>query len=142
MARGAARAVSVPRSVPGRIRWRDDRGAAVAESTMVMSLVVLLFAALLQAGVVIHTRNVMIDAASAGARYGALADRSPEDGVQRARELLSAGVPGQSGAEIVAEPTSQDGVPVLRVTVSSSLPGLGFLPGPVPVEVSGHAFRQ
>ncbi|TFI47895.1 pilus assembly protein, partial [Micrococcus endophyticus] len=52
-----------------------------------------------------------------------------------------AGVPGQSGARIVAEPTSQDGVPVLRVTISSSLPGLGFLPGPIPVEVSGHAHR-
>ena len=96
MPRGAVHAVPVPRGVHMGVRWRDDRGAAVAESTMVMTLVVLLFAALLQAGVVIHTRNVMIDAASAGARYGALADRSPEDGVQRARELLSAGVPGQS----------------------------------------------
>ena len=57
-------------------------------------------------------------------------------------KLLSAGVPGQSGADVAAELTSQDGVPVLRVTVSSSLPGLGFLPGPIPVEVSGHAFRQ
>ena len=48
----------------------------------------------------------------------------------------------RSGADVAAELTSQDGVPVLRVTVSSSLPGLGFLPGPIPVEVSGHAFRQ
>ena len=75
-------------------------------------------------------------------RLQSLADRNPEDGVQRARELLSTGVPGQSGADVAAELTSQDGVPVLRVTVSSSLPGLGFLPGPIPVEVSGHAFRQ
>ena len=141
MPRGAAHGAPAPRGGHAGVRWRDDRGAAVAESTMVMTLVVLLFAALLQAGLVIHTRNVMIDAASAGARYGALADRVPEDGVQRARELLAAGVPGQSGARIVAEPTSQDGVPVLRVTISSSLPGLGFLPGPIPVEVSGHAHR-
>ena len=142
MPRGAAHGAQAPRSSRQRTPVWPPRGAAVAESTMVMTLVVLLFAALLQAGVVIHTRNVMIDAASAGARYGALADRSPEDGVQRARELLSAGVPGQSGADVAAELTSQDGVPVLRVTVSSSLPGLGFLPGPIPVEVSGHAFRQ
>ena len=142
MPRGAAHGAPAPRGGHTGVRWRDDRGAAVAESTMVMTLVVLLFAALLQAGVVIHTRNVMIDAASAGARYGALADRNPEDGVQRARELLSTGVPGQSGADVAAELTSQDGVPVLRITVSSSLPGLGFLPGPIPVEVSGHAFRQ
>ncbi|HAY87138.1 MAG TPA: pilus assembly protein TadE, partial [Micrococcus luteus] len=102
MPRGAAHDAPAPRGGHTGVRWRDDRGAAVAESTMVMTLVVLLFAALLQAGVVIHTRNVMIDAASAGARYGALADRNPEDGVQRARELLSTGVPGQSGADVAA----------------------------------------
>lgn len=142
MTRGGADAAPSPRGPGSGVRWRDDRGAAVAESTMVMALVVLLFAVLLQAGLVIHTRNVMIDAASAGARYGALADRTPDDGVQRARELLAAGVPGQSGAHVDAEPTSQDGVPVLRVTISSSLPGVAFLPGPIPVEVSGHAHRH
>ena len=121
--------------------WRDERGAAVAESTMVMTLLVLLFATLLQACLVIHVRNVMIDAASAGARYGALADRSPEDGAARTREVLTSSVPGQGHAAVTAEATSQDGVPILRVTVSSSLPGVGFLPGPIPVEVSGHAYR-
>lgn len=109
---------------------------------MVMALVVLLFAALLQAGIVIHTRNVMIDAASAGARYGALADRTPDDGVDRARQILSSSVPGQSGVAVSAETTSQDGVPIVRVTVSGSLPGAGFLPGPLRVEVSGHAYRH
>ena len=34
-----------------------------------------------------------------------------------------------------------DGAPTVRVTVSTSLPGLGFLPGPIPVEVHGHAHR-
>lgn len=124
-----------------RARWGDERGSVVAENALVTALLVLLFAALLQAGIVIHTRNVLIDAASAGARYGALADRDPAEGAARARDVLSASVPGQSGAQVRSEPTTVGGVPVVRVTITSSLPGLGFLPGPVPIEVHGHAFR-
>lgn len=124
-----------------RARWGDERGSVVAENALVTALLVLLFAALLQAGIVIHTRNVLIDAASAGARYGALADRDPADGAARAREALAASLPGQSGAQVTAETIDLDGAPTVRVTVSTSLPGLGFLPGPIPVEVHGHAHR-
>lgn len=124
-----------------RARWGDERGSVVAENALVTALLVLLFAALLQAGIVIHTRNVLIDAASAGARYGALADRDPADGAARAREALTASLPGQSGAQVTAETIDLDGAPTVRVTVSTSLPGLGFLPGPIPVEVHGHAHR-
>lgn len=138
MSRPLAPAAAV---LPARGRWSEDRGSIVAENVMVMTLTVLLFAALLQAGIVIHVRNVMIDAASAGARYGALADRRPEDGVARARETLAAAVPGQSAADVAASTVSLDGVPAVEVTISSRLPGMGFLPGPIPVEVRGHAFR-
>lgn len=124
-----------------RARWGDERGSVVAENALATALLVLLFAALLQAGIVIHTRNVLIDAASAGARYGALADRDPADGAARAREALTAALPGQSGAQVSAETIDLDGAPTVRVTVSTSLPGLGFLPGPIPVEVHGHAHR-
>ena len=124
-----------------RARWGDERGSVVAENALVTALLVLLFAALLQAGIVIHTRNVLIDAASAGARYGALADRDPADGAARAREALTAALPGQSGAQVSAETIDLDGAPTVRVPVSTSLPGLGFLPGPIPVEVHGHAHR-
>ncbi|MCG7421767.1 pilus assembly protein [Micrococcus porci] len=126
---------------PGPDRRAGDRGSVVAENAMVTALLVLLFAAVLQVGIIVHVRNVMIDAASAGARYGALADRDPAEGAARARDVLSASVPGQSGAQVRSEPTTVGGVPVVRVTITSSLPGLGFLPGPVPIEVHGHAFR-
>ncbi|CAM3721921.1 pilus assembly protein [Micrococcus flavus] len=124
-----------------RARWGDERGSVVAENALVTALIVLLFAALLQAGIVIHTRNVLIDAASAGARYGALADRDPADGAARARQVLTVALPGQADAQVSAETIDLDGAPTVRVTVSTSLPGLGFLPGPIPVEVHGHAHR-
>ena len=80
--------------------WRDDAGSAVAESSMVYALLALLFFTVLQGGLIVHTRNVLIDAASAGARFGALADRTPADGAERTAEVIAATVPGQSGATV------------------------------------------
>ncbi|WP_237704731.1 TadE/TadG family type IV pilus assembly protein [Nesterenkonia sp. F] len=61
----------------------EERGAATAEFTMVAALLALLFVLTLQLAVLVHVRNTLIDAASTGARFGALDDRSAEDGVAR-----------------------------------------------------------
>ncbi len=50
---------------------------------MVAALLALLFVLTLQLAVLVHVRNTLIDAASTGARFGALDDRSAEDGVAR-----------------------------------------------------------
>ena len=44
-----------------REQLRSDHGSAVAESVMVMSLLAILFAAILQFGLIIHVRNTVID---------------------------------------------------------------------------------
>lgn len=109
---------------------------------MVYGVLAVLFFTVLQGGMIIHTRNALIDAASAGARYGALADRTVGDGVGRARDVLGSTVPGQGGADITGTTISEGGgVPVVRVTIRTQLPALGFLPGPIPLEVHGHAYR-
>lgn len=122
--------------------WRDDAGSAVAESAMVYALLALLFFTVLQGGLIVHTRNVLIDAASAGARFGALADRTPADGAERTAEVIAATVPGQSGATVSGTVQDRPDGPVVVVTVRTQLPALGFLPGPVDLEVHGHAFQQ
>ena len=99
---------------------------------MVMALLAVLFAAILQFGIVIHVRNTLIDAASAGARYGALGDRTPQDGAQRAGDLLAGSISGiVEGA----------GTTVVRVTVRTRVPMIGFITGPVDLEADGHAYR-
>lgn len=123
------------RSDPG------ERGSAVAESVMVMALLALLFAAILQFGIVIHVRNTLIDAASAGARYGALGDRTPGDGAVRARDLLTGSIPGGEGVEVSAEVVGGGGADLVRVTVRTQMPMIGFLAGPVGLEADGHAYR-
>jgi Flp pilus assembly protein TadG len=118
-----------------------ERGSAVAESVMVMALLSLVFAAILQFGIIIHVRNTLIDAASAGARYGALGDRTPDDGAARTRELLAGSIPGGADAEVSAEVVGGGGVAMVRVSVSTRMPMIGFLGGPVGLEADGHAYR-
>lgn len=119
---------------------RDEQGSAVAESAMIMALLAVLFAAILQFGLIIHVRNTVIDAASAGARHGALGDRSPADGAERTRELLASSIPGGESAEISAV-LSDSQVPMVSVTVRTQMPMIGFVTGPVALEATGHAFR-
>ncbi|MDO4917597.1 MAG: pilus assembly protein, partial [Rothia sp. (in: high G+C Gram-positive bacteria)] len=57
----------------------NERGNAPAEFVMVMALVMLLFGVVLQVSFALYARNILIDAASSGARYGTLLDRSYSD---------------------------------------------------------------
>lgn len=125
---------------------RDDRGAAVVEFTLVSVLLVALFLMILQVGLVLHTRNVMVSAAQEGARLAANADRSAADGVARTREALR----GSLGADLLARTqvtplsrtTTPGGAPVVGIEVSGPLPLL-FLPvGPLRVTVQGHALDE
>jgi Flp pilus assembly protein TadG len=118
-----------------------ERGSAVAESVMVMALLSFVFAAILQFGIIIHVRNTLIDAASAGARYGALGDRTPDDGAARTRALLAGSIPGGDTAVVSAEIVGGDGVSMVRVSAYTQMPMVGFLVGPVGLEADGHAYR-
>ncbi|MFC7402822.1 TadE family protein [Citricoccus sp. GCM10030269] len=113
----------------------------MAESVMVMALLSILFAAILQFCIIIHVRNTLIDAASAGARYGALGDQVPDDGAARTRDLLAGSIPGGEEAEVSAQLVGGDGTTLVRVTVHTQMPMIGFLGGPVGLEADGHAYR-
>ncbi|GAA4112625.1 TadE/TadG family type IV pilus assembly protein [Enteractinococcus coprophilus] len=117
---------------------RRDTGAVVAESAMIIGLVTLLCGTILQIGVIIHTRNTMIDAASAGARYAALADRNLTDGQKRTAALLASSIPNAESA-IVTIGRESDGE-LIRVTVTHHLPMLGFITAPVPLSATAQAY--
>ena len=61
---------------------RGDDGVAVVDFALVAGLVSLIFAGVLQVTLALHVRNTVIDCAAEGARYAALADREPADGVE------------------------------------------------------------
>ena len=125
---------------------RDERGSAVVEFTLVSILLVSLFLMVLQVGLVLHARNVMVSAAQEGARLAANADRTVDDGVLRTREAIR----GSLGRELVAEldidplpPTrTANGAPVVGIRVSGPLPFVFAPIGPLEITVEGHALEE
>lgn len=123
---------------------RDDRGSSVVDFSLVSVLVVALFLIVMQVGVVLHSRNVITAAAAEGARFAANADRTPQDGADRARELLRESFSDDKvdRMQITATRTTTDGLDTVAVTVRAPLPTV-FLPaGPLRITVDGHALEE
>jgi Flp pilus assembly protein TadG len=119
-------------------RLRDDSGSAVAEFVMVGALLTALTLGVLQLGLALLVRNTLVDAAAEGARFGALADNSPRDGVERTVDLIATALGPVYARNVSAASGSYLGQPAMIVTVQAPLPLVGLL-GPAVLEVSGHA---
>lgn len=117
---------------------KSDSGSIVAESAMIIALITMLCATIMQLGVIIHTRNTMIDAASAGARLAALADRDLIDGQDRATTLLTSSIPNAESARVTINRSASD--EMISVTIDHQLPLLGFMTGPVPLSATAQAY--
>ena len=127
------------RARPGAGPPGTDRGSAVVEYVMVAGLVAMIFAATLQLALALHVRNTLIDAAAAGARYGTLADRTPEDGVERTRRIVSGALGPRYAQDVVATTAAVGELRTLEITVVSPLPVVALFGPPDSLEVRGHA---
>lgn len=105
---------------------------------MIIALITVLCATILQLGVIIHTRNTMIDAASAGARLAALADRNLADGQHRSTVLLSNSIPHADTASVSINRDANG--ELITVTIDHQLPIFGFMTGPVPLSATAQAY--
>lgn len=122
-----------------RVRIGDDRGSAVAEFVMVGALLTVLTLSVLQLGLALHIRNTVQDAAAEGARYGALADNTPADGVRRTRELIALAIGDDYAQDVTVQGGSWMGHPAVTITVRTRLPLVGLVGIDGVLEVSGHA---
>jgi hypothetical protein len=118
---------------------RDDRGSAVVEFVLVGMMLTFLTLAVLQLGLALHIRNTVLDAAAEGARFGALADNVPADGVGRTIELISSAIGPDYASDVSVSEGEWMGYPALTITVRTTLPVLGPLGLAGALEVSGHA---
>lgn len=105
---------------------------------LVGALLTLMFVAVVQLAMVLHVRNVLVDAASEGARHGALAGNSPQDGADRTRVLVGSALNPRYASDVRASVNGAGGVEVVVVEVSAPLPVIGLL-GPRRLTVTGHA---
>ena len=125
--------------VPGTAREDRERGAAVVDFALIGGLLTVVFIAILQLTLVLHVRNTLIDAAASGARYGTLADRSPQDAVGRAEDLIRGSLADSYGSDVSVGESMVGGVRTLEVVVRAPLPVIGLI-GPAGImEVRGHA---
>jgi hypothetical protein len=120
----------------------DERGAAVADFTMVSVLVVGLFLAVFQLGLALHTRNTLISCASEGARLGARADAVPGQGVSRTQSLISASLSPRYARHVSTRQAVVEGVRVVEVRVVAPVPVLGLLGPDDRLDVVGRAFLE
>lgn len=116
-----------------------EQGSATAEFTMVSALLALLFVAVVQVAGMIHVRNTLIDAASTGARFGALADRTADDGAARTQQLISGSISSRYAEEISYEYIEASEGRTLRISVRAQVPVLVVGPGFGELEVTGSA---
>ena len=119
-----------------------DRGSAPVEFVLVGVLLTALFLGLLQLGLAMHVRNVLVASAHEGARYGANADRSPADGAAQARDLIVAALSARFASNVSAAVEQHDGADVVVVRVEAPLPVIGWLSPAGTLRVSGHALRE
>ncbi|HST86517.1 MAG TPA: TadE/TadG family type IV pilus assembly protein [Kineosporiaceae bacterium] len=119
-----------------------DRGAAIVDFVLVGGLLTLLFLAVLQLSIALHVRNVLVDCAFEGAQFGALADRDPQAGADRARELIRSELSDRYAEQVSAGLAWVDGLPTVEVRVEAPLPVIGVFGVGRTLTVSGHALAE
>ena len=119
-----------------------ERGSAVVDFVLVATLVVPLFLGILQVGLYLYVRNTVTAAASEGAHYAAVLNRSPADGEARTRDLIDGVVRRQLVDSVSAEETDGDGQPGVVVVVRAHMPPLGLWGPGMGFSVEGHAVKE
>ncbi|HVE98569.1 MAG TPA: TadE/TadG family type IV pilus assembly protein [Mycobacteriales bacterium] len=122
-----------------------DRGSAPVEFVLVGSLVVFLFLGVLQLGLLLHMRNVVVASASEAARTAGNADRDCADAARRFDDLVASALSSRVVDGIRDRRCTVDadaGASVVRFQVDVALP-LVFLPfGSVSVTATGRALEE
>jgi Flp pilus assembly protein TadG len=125
--------------VGARGRWlADDEGSAPVDFVLVGLLLTALTLGVVQLGVAVYVRNVVHDAAVAGAHEAALADETTAAGVARARELIDRAI----GAAYAGDVTGAAGADAVEIVVRAPLPVLGLWGPAGAMEVRAHAPRE
>ena len=118
---------------------RDDTGSAAAEFVMVGALLTIMTLSVVQLGLALHVRNTIVDAAAEGARFGALADNTLDDGVTRTTDLITTALGPDYARDVSASYGTYLGHPASIVTVRTPMPLIGLVGIDEGLEVSGHA---
>lgn len=106
---------------------------------MVAVLIIMIGLLIVQAALIVHTRNTLADAAVQGAHHAARIGSTPQDGAERAERLIDE----RFGTGLETEATAmQDPDGTIRVTVHSTLPLVGLFGPSGSLTVEGRAIDE
>lgn len=114
----------------------------MVDFVLVGALTTVVFMAVIQLALALHVRSTLVDCAAEGARYGALADRTPADGAERARQLIRMSLADTYAGDVTAVPVHVDGLDLVRVQVTAPLPVVGLLGPGGRLTVDAHALEE
>lgn len=114
----------------------------MVDFALVGGLLTLVFVAVLQLTLALYTRNILIDCAGEGARFGATADQDATAAIERTRLLIRAGLADRYAQDISAEVLQQNGLQEIEVQVRAPLPVLGVYGAGRRLQVTGHAIVE
>lgn len=117
----------------------DDRGSAPVEFVLVGTLLTALTLAVLQLAFAVYVRNVVHDAAVEGAYHAALADTTPQEGVEVTREVISRAVGSEYADDVRIGVSGTAPHETVDVRVRTTFPLLGLIGIPLAMEVEAHA---
>lgn len=123
-------------------RRQGERGAAVVEFVLVATLLTVLFLGVVQVGLALYVRNTLVACASAGARYGADADRDPSDAAVQTRLLISRSLSSRYASSVSSGLEYRGGAAIVVVRVRAPLPVVGMVGPAGALTVRGHALRE
>ena len=105
---------------------------------MVILLLTALFLTVVQLGFAVHVRNTLLDAATEGARFAALADSDLGAGIERTERLIETALGGGLNVHVSGSIDER----YVEIRLQAPLPLLGFLGVERSLEVRGHAVRE
>ncbi len=113
-----------PSGFPGRIR--SEGGSAVVEFALVAPLAILVALAVVQFGLFLYERNVVMGSLSEGVRVAASTGRSIADGQLAATKLLRESLGGRTARSVLIRGGIENGLAVLRTdaTLPSFVPAM------------------
>lgn len=117
----------------------DDRGSAPVEFVLVGTLLTALTLAVLQLAFAVYVRNVVHDAAVEGAYHAALADTTPDEGMDVARNVISRAVGSEYADDVRIGVSGIAPHQTVDVRVRTTFPLLGLIGIPLAMEVEAHA---
>ncbi len=125
-----------------RVPRARDAGSAAVDFVLVGGLITVLFLGVLQLGLALHVRTLLIDSAAEGARLGARLESGPGDAESRTKELISAALSERYARDVTTSLVEVGGVEMVEVQVRAPMPVIALLGPSGTLEVRAHALAE